>query len=76
MLITSAARVEELEAAPENAVRTDIDGLRVDARMSGDQKCVRCWHRRPDVGANAAHPQLCGRCVINVDGPGEERRFA
>jgi isoleucyl-tRNA synthetase len=38
-------------------------------------KCVRCWHRRADVGADAAHPELCGRCVENVAGDGESRRW-
>ncbi len=43
---------------------------------SGNDKCLRCWHKRADVGQNAEHPELCGRCVINVDGPGEMRVFA
>jgi isoleucyl-tRNA synthetase len=38
-------------------------------------KCVRCWHRRADVGSNPQHPQLCARCVSNVEGPGEDRRW-
>ncbi|WP_231118229.1 isoleucine--tRNA ligase [Lysobacter silvisoli] len=38
-------------------------------------KCVRCWQYRADVGAHAQHPELCGRCVSNVDGPGEDRRW-
>ena len=38
------------------------------------EKCQRCWHRRVDVGATTAHPGLCGRCVENVDGAGENRR--
>ena len=47
----------------------------VAATVSAKAKCVRCWHKRADVGAHAAHPLLCGRCVSNVDGPGEVRRF-
>ena len=31
---------------------------------------------REDVGGNAEHPELCGRCVENVAGEGESRRFA
>ncbi|MBU6411418.1 MAG: class I tRNA ligase family protein, partial [Verrucomicrobia bacterium] len=27
------------------------------------QKCERCWHWETDVGSNAEHPTLCGRCV-------------
>jgi isoleucyl-tRNA synthetase len=38
-------------------------------------KCVRCWQRRADVGVDAEHPELCARCVSNVDGPGEDRRW-
>ncbi len=40
-----------------------------------NQKCIRCWHYRADVGANADHPEICSRCVSNVDGPGEDRRW-
>jgi isoleucyl-tRNA synthetase len=39
-------------------------------------KCERCWHYRADVGADAAHPDLCGRCVSNLFGSGETRRHA
>jgi isoleucyl-tRNA synthetase len=37
---------------------------------------VRCWHHRPDIGTDANHPELCGRCVTNLDGDGEERHYA
>jgi len=39
-------------------------------------KCERCWHVREDVGANAEHPTLCGRCVSNLYGAGEARSCA
>lgn len=52
------------------------DGLSVRARPSNDPKCERCWHWRPDVGIDAAHPGLCGRCVSNLFGAGEDRRHA
>jgi isoleucyl-tRNA synthetase len=38
-------------------------------------KCVRCWQHRADVGAVDAHPQLCGRCIDNIEGPGETRKW-
>ncbi|WP_242651388.1 isoleucine--tRNA ligase [Solilutibacter tolerans] len=38
-------------------------------------KCVRCWQHRGDIGTHAEHPELCGRCIINIDGPGESRRW-
>ncbi|MCB4361251.1 isoleucine--tRNA ligase [Quatrionicoccus australiensis] len=39
-------------------------------------KCERCWHVRDDVGADPAHPGLCGRCVSNLHGAGEARHCA
>ncbi|WP_229007859.1 isoleucine--tRNA ligase [Methylophilus sp. Leaf408] len=40
------------------------------------QKCDRCWHYRADVGSDAAHPSICGRCVSNLFGSGEARKYA
>jgi isoleucyl-tRNA synthetase len=39
-------------------------------------KCERCWHYRADVGADAQHATLCGRCVSNLFGNGEVRKYA
>jgi isoleucyl-tRNA synthetase len=30
------------------------------------QKCERCWHWETDIGQNADHPTICGRCVKAV----------
>jgi isoleucyl-tRNA synthetase len=30
------------------------------------QKCERCWHWEIDVGSNAEHPTICGRCVREI----------
>ncbi|MBK8336098.1 MAG: isoleucine--tRNA ligase [Sterolibacteriaceae bacterium] len=46
------------------------------ALPSAHAKCARCWHYRDDVGAAAAHPELCGRCVSNLHGAGEPRTHA
>ncbi|KAF1710493.1 isoleucine--tRNA ligase [Pseudoxanthomonas kalamensis DSM 18571] len=53
----------------------EADEVFVLAEASAKPKCVRCWHHRADVGTHAAHPQLCGRCASNVDGPGEDRSW-
>jgi isoleucyl-tRNA synthetase len=57
---------------------TVLDGaeLAVTVTPSTATKCERCWHYTDDVGAHAAHPTLCGRCVSNLDGAGEVRRHA
>lgn len=43
---------------------------------STHSKCERCWHYRKDVGYKADHPTICARCVSNLFGTGEERKFA
>ncbi|MEY4363774.1 MAG: Isoleucine--tRNA ligase [Pseudomonadota bacterium] len=52
------------------------DALGVQVKVSDATKCERCWHYRDDVGHDAAHPTLCGRCTSNLFGNGETRRFA
>ena len=52
------------------------DALRVEVAPSSATKCERCWHYRDDVGADARHPALCGRCVSNLFGGGELRTVA
>jgi isoleucyl-tRNA synthetase len=76
VLITSTAAIAPLASAPVDAVETEVAGLKLRILKSGHAKCARCWHHREDVGAHAAHPELCGRCVDNIEGPGEVRHYA
>jgi isoleucyl-tRNA synthetase len=61
VLITSRATVRRAEGL-----------VSVQVSPSPHPKCDRCWHYRADVNADA----LCGRCQLNLKGPGEPRRFA
>ncbi|HTA65820.1 MAG TPA: class I tRNA ligase family protein, partial [Xanthomonadaceae bacterium] len=73
LFITSTLNLKPASSKSDGAVRGDGIEAWIDARASGNPKCIRCWHHRPDVGSHADHPDICGRCVSNVDGPGEER---
>ncbi len=76
--ITSSAQVESADRRPAEAREMTLDGgtlLWIRAASSPHAKCDRCWHQRADVGVHSHHPTLCGRCVTNVDGPGELRSF-
>ncbi|TMH61227.1 MAG: isoleucine--tRNA ligase, partial [Betaproteobacteria bacterium] len=64
VFITSAARVTQ---GTERLIHVT---------RSAQRKCERCWHYRADVGSDAMHAGLCGRCVANLFGPGEPRAFA
>ena len=52
------------------------DTLAVSVTPSSATKCERCWHYCTDVGVDAAHPTICGRCVSNLSGAGEVRHIA
>jgi isoleucyl-tRNA synthetase len=52
------------------------DSLTVQVAASQATKCERCWHYADDVGVDAAHPTICGRCVSNLHGAGETRSVA
>ena len=67
VFITSQARVEQAANETEEAVQVT---------PSEAPKCERCWHYRRDVGQHHEHTGLCGRCVSNLFGAGEARRFA
>ncbi|MGR5110222.1 isoleucine--tRNA ligase [Vibrio jasicida] len=76
VLLTSAAKVKPLSEKTDAAQTTDIEGLFVEVAAAEGEKCDRCWHHTPDVGTIEGHEKICGRCVSNVDGEGEVRKFA
>ncbi len=51
------------------------DDIFVSAQPTTKAKCVRCWHHQASVGSDPRHPELCSRCVSNIEGPGEQRRW-
>ncbi|WP_118179552.1 isoleucine--tRNA ligase [Paraburkholderia phosphatilytica] len=67
VLITSAATVVKVNTPEEEGV---------EVISSKYLKCERCWHYRADVGQDAEHPTLCGRCISNLFGSGETRSAA
>ena len=75
VFITSEARVNELSSKPSDAKEID-SSIAIKVYKSKHQKCVRCWHHRPEIGQNKMHNDLCDRCVENVSGKGENRVFA
>jgi len=67
VMITSSAAVQQVANEAEQ---------KITVTASTHQKCERCWHYRVDVGADADHPHICGRCVSNLYGDGEPREYA
>jgi len=79
VLITSQARIRPAAERPANAVVAESvakEGAWISVTVEDAPKCARCWHRRKDVGSDPRHPEICARCVDNLELPGESRRYA
>ena len=79
VLITSRADILPITQAPSDAQILQLQSgetIKIFVRKSPHNKCVRCWHLREDVGTNQTHPELCARCIENVEGSGESRDHA
>ena len=63
-------------ASRANVYKKTGSGLQIAVTPSAHTKCERCWHYRADVGADLEHPTICGRCVSNLFGAGEVRKYA
>jgi len=75
IFITSYARIHSLSDKTDNCIEAG-EGVFIKVSQSEHEKCVRCWHHQQDVGQNSEHSELCGRCVENVVGSGEQRVYA
>lgn len=75
VLITSEAMLKPL-ADGQGGEETEVEGLQLAVEKTAYAKCDRCWHHREDVGMHVDHPELCSRCVDNVEGSGEKRQYA
>ncbi len=81
-LITSDVGLHVIKAGQvitdvDNAVLAEgLEQVWIVAAASSHDKCTRCWHYKEDVTQHTDHPELCGRCIENVDGKGEERHYA
>ncbi|MGR5361997.1 isoleucine--tRNA ligase [Vibrio mediterranei] len=76
VLLTSAAAVKPLSEKTDAAKETEVEGLFVEVDATENEKCDRCWHHTADVGTIEGHEKICGRCVSNIAGEGEVRKFA
>jgi len=72
IFITSEAKaiLSEIDVTDEK------NKIQITVKKSSNEKCVRCWHSRPEVGSIKDNESICNRCLENVYGEGEVRNFA
>jgi isoleucyl-tRNA synthetase len=66
LAITSGIEVREGEPPADAFTLEDVPGVGVVPERARGQKCARCWQVLPEVGEQAAAPDLCRRCVDAV----------
>ncbi len=75
VFITSEATLKHANEKSTDAIADDSGKVWISVTPVAHAKCIRCWHKRADVGSHAEYPEICGRCVINMNGAGEERHY-
>jgi len=73
--VLQVSAVEIIDHKASREVHSDAEGMVIKVAVSQNEKCDRCWHRCSDIGVNSDHPAICGRCVSNIEGSGEQRVF-
>ncbi|RLA06196.1 MAG: isoleucine--tRNA ligase [Gammaproteobacteria bacterium] len=78
VLITSDATIKKINQKPDDLDLDQNDkDIAIEVKLSKNQKCVRCWHHNISVGGDKNHPELCSRCIQNIESEnGERREFA
>ncbi|WWO99148.1 MAG: isoleucine--tRNA ligase [Candidatus Dasytiphilus stammeri] len=76
ILLTSTAKVVNYALAPQEAQQSsNLHNLKFLLYRADGKKCSRCWHYCTDIGKFMDYPEICGRCVMNLVGKGEERHY-
>jgi isoleucyl-tRNA synthetase len=76
ILISSKVTLMAMADKPNDAVNSELEGLALFVEPTEHARCDRCWHQTAEVGQDETHPELCGRCIDNIDGEGEHRHYA
>ena len=75
VFLCSSITLIPAQSWPEDALVSANKDYAIRVKKTSDKKCARCWHYVADVGSQAAHPDICGRCVDNLYAEGEQRLF-
>ncbi|MFC3122140.1 isoleucine--tRNA ligase [Agaribacter flavus] len=76
VLITSDVELLDFASKPETIQVSSDSGVAIEVLKASGSKCSRCWHYKKDVGSHPNHSELCSRCIDNVEGDGEVRKYA
>jgi isoleucyl-tRNA synthetase len=65
-IVDADTELQKMPKGGSGTMNVVLTGSITISRADG-QKCERCWHCETDIGRNAEHPTICGRCVEAVE---------
>jgi len=72
VFIVSRVRLAETDSLDSGIEAVDIPGLLVKVKPASAEKCARCWVRDETVGTHSEQPEICSRCVRELNAAGSE----
>lgn len=75
LLISSVIILDYCEIDSKIQIQEEMPGLKIVLKKAEGKKCLRCWHYRTDLNKNTSYVDICKRCISNMVGQGENRRF-
>jgi isoleucyl-tRNA synthetase len=67
VFIVSQVRLVDPESFDSATAAVDIPGLMIQVRPASAMKCARCWVHDETVGAESSQPEICSRCVRELE---------
>jgi isoleucyl-tRNA synthetase len=67
VFIASQVKLADPESLEPATTAVDIPGLMIHVKPASGMKCARCWVHDETVGAEASHPEICSRCVKELE---------
>ena len=67
VFIVSEVRLIEAESIEAGIEAVDIPGMLIQVKPASAEKCDRCWVRDESVGTDADQPEICSRCVKELE---------
>jgi len=66
LCITSGITLSDGDVPADAYRHEDVPGIAVVVEKASGEKCERCWKVLDEVGTDAEHPTVCGRCADAV----------
>jgi isoleucyl-tRNA synthetase len=67
VFIVSKVRLAEAESIESGVEAVDIPGMLIQVKPALAEKCGRCWVHDESVGTDANQPEVCERCIKELE---------